>query len=162
MRNLFIVGAKLLGIVYLFWAISILSQMLIGLGQTYSAAQGAQITMLWPYIISQLFSSFLHFALGFIIVFRTDKIATILRVPEMPLQSESVKPQYIQIGIILIGIYILTTGISEIPKATIQLNKVGFTSFQFMNNSFFSYALKIVLGALLTFGSDKITKLISK
>ncbi|MFC1494358.1 hypothetical protein ACFL6W_03665 [Thermodesulfobacteriota bacterium] len=162
MRNLFIVGAKLLGIFYCFWTISILPQILTGFRTIYSTTEDSQLTALWLYIISLLFSFFLNFVLGIIFIFYTNKIVSILKIPETPLQSEIVTPQYIKIGIILIGIYTLTVGIPEIPKSLIRLRMGDSFSFHILNDLFFSCALKIILGAFLTFGSDKITKLISK
>jgi len=85
MRNLFLVGAKLLGIFYCFWALSILPQILAGFRALNSTSQGDQAAGMWSFIISLLFALFLNILSGIILLFSTDKVATILRIPDVPL-----------------------------------------------------------------------------
>ena len=162
MRNLFIVGAKLLGIFYCFWALSILPQILAGFRALNSTSQGDQAAGMWSFIISLLFALFLNILLGIILLFSANKVATILRIPDVPLQSEKVFHQYIRIGIVLIGIYTLTLGIPETLKSLVQIKMLGTHNFNFVTEYFLSGIAKIAIGFWFAFSPNKIVQLISK
>ena len=162
MRNLFLVGAKLLGIFYCFWALSILPQILAGFRALNSTSQGDHAAGMWCFIISLLFALLLNILLGIILLFSTDKVATILRIPDIPLQSEKVFHQYIRIGIVLIGIYTLTLGIPEVLKSLVEMKMIGALTFNFVAEHFISGVAKIAIGSWFAFAPSKIVQIISK
>jgi|APSaa5957512622_1039677.scaffolds.fasta_scaffold105609_2 hypothetical protein len=162
MRNLFLVGAKLLGIFYCFWALSILPQIIAGFRALNSTSQGDQAAGMWGFIISLLFAMLLNILLGIILIFSTNKVATKLNIPDIPLQSETIFPQYIRIGIVLIGIYTLTLGIPETIKSLVQMKMLGMLRFNFASEHFLSGVAKVAIGSWFAFAPSRIVQLISK
>lgn len=120
MRRLFIVGAKIIGLICLFWAITTTLQIISYIGMSFG---GTPDNSLW--YISILFyamgaTAYVILSLWFSIVllFRTEWLAT-----KIKLEKDSDLPHrpelntLLNLGIILVGLYILASAIPGLGKS---------------------------------------------
>ena len=161
MRNIFLAGAKLLGILGLYWAILIIPQIGFFLGiqtpmseDNYSGA----------WIFSAILLYFLlAFSFGLILIFRTEKIADLLKINEP--EEQEFKPKaddMFRIGIILVGIFLLASAIPEFAKIIFRLAQTSMTLRSFNTSELISSILQICLGGWLSFSSRKVVHIITK
>jgi len=161
MRNIFLAGAKLLGILGLYWAILIIPQIGFFLGIQNPINEEY-------YSISWIFSGiFLYFLLslvfGLILIFRTEKIANMLKIKEG--EEQEFKPNadnMLRIGIILVGIFLLASAIPKLAKTIFGMARSlsGLTSIY--SSELISSILQICLGVWLSLSSSKVIHFITK
>lgn len=162
MRNLFLVGAKLLGIFFFFWAITAFSQVISGLAAFRYTAE-TEHAGIWPYVAALIFSFLLNLGLGIILVFSTEKIADILKIPDAASDTAATFSQYVRIGIVLIGVYILSVAAPDVIGSLAQIKLGGVLPFSYANeNNFISSVIKLVVGFWFVIGPGQIVNLITK
>ncbi len=162
MRNLFLVGAKLLGTFFFFWAITALSQVISGLIGFRSTLE-AQQPGLWLYIAALLFSFLLNLALGIFLVFSTNKIADILKIHDTGPDTTITFRQYVRIGIVLIGVFTLSVAVPDIIGSFARMKLGGTLPFSFSSDkNLISSILKSAVGFWFAFGSGQVVNLITK
>ena len=120
MRNLFLAGAKLLGILALYWAILIIPQIGFFLSVRTTMSEG-NYSGTW--LFSGIVLSFiLPLIFGLILIFRTEKIADILKIKESKEQEfKSKQDDILRIGIILVGIFLVASAIPKFAKIIFQM-----------------------------------------
>ena len=164
MRNLFIVGAKLLGI---YWFIMASLSLISTIGFIQHS--------LWPIIITFILSAIVQFVFSYLLLFKTHNIACLLKLEEkeIPLKNLS-SNSFLQIGIILIGLYIFTTNISNFLKSFFFYTQPDYLTKTFNINipeamnqythllSLIITFVPIVISLILIFKSQTIVKLISR
>ena len=150
MRNIFLAGAKLLGILGLYWAILIIPQIGFFLGIQNPINEEY-------YSISWIFSGiFLYFLLslvfGLILIFRTEKIADMLKIKEP--EKQEFKPKaddMLRIGIILVGIFLLASAIPEFAKIIFRLAQSSMPLSSYNTSELISSILQICLRVAFVF-----------
>jgi hypothetical protein len=161
MRNIFLAGAKLLGILGLYWAILIIPQIGFFLGiqtpmseDNYSGA----------WIFSAILLYFLFaFGFGLTLIFRTEKIAEILKIKETKeLVFNQKTDEMLRIGIILVGIFLLASAIPELAKIIFRMVQTSITLSSYNTSELISSILQICLGGWLSFSSRKVIHFITK
>jgi hypothetical protein len=161
MRNLFLAGGKLLGILGLYWAILIITQIGFFFGIQSDISKN-YYSMAW------MFSGFLLYFLlalvfGLILIFRTEKIADMLKIKEP--EKQEFKPKaddMLRIGIILVGIFLLASAIPEFAKIIFRLAQTSMTLRSYNTSELISSILQICLGGWLSFSSRKVVHFITK
>ena len=161
MRNLFLVGAKLLGMLGLYWTILIIPQIGFLLGAN---AQMNEDNFSGAWMFSGLLLYFLlSLAFGLILIFRTEKVADLLRIKKAEVQE--IKPKtddMLRIGIILVGIFLLASAIPEFAKIIFRLAQTSMTLRSYNTSELISSILQICLGGWLSFSSRKVVHFITK
>ena len=155
MRNVFLVGAKLLGILALYWAIIIIPQICLSVSARFPDIDLGCVIGGWMLY----FSISLFFAIC--LLFKTEEIANILSIYEN--REEIMKPtadQFLVIGIILIGTFLISTAL---PKLTETL--FSFYSSDVLRHyhikEIVTQLLQIFIGGFLIFSAKKISCLIN-
>ena len=164
MRNLFIVGAKLLGI---YWFIMALLSLI-------SMIQFIQHS-LWLVMIAFILSAIVQFIFSYLLLFKTHNIACLLKLEEKEIALRNLSSKsFLQIGITLIGLYIFTTNISNFLKSfffythpdyltkTFNINIPGVMNQYIRLLYLIINFMPIVISLILIFKSQAIAKLISK
>lgn len=174
MRLLFVVGAKLLGIVYL----SAFLTSLIALVNISQYDKGSlSCSSAYMVIIGYVLAVVINFIFSYLLLFRTSNIAKILKLEnsEIKFGELSVK-SVVHGGIVLIGIYIFTTSIgSFLNNLTFYLtmrtsdkniNLLGTRHQIFCQKTtiidILINAIPIILSLLFIFKSGKMVKLINR
>lgn len=155
MRDLFIVGAKLMGI-YIFFIHAITNlAFLIQVSQQEGSTGGYQLSV-WDFLI--VFA--LQTVVSYFLVFRTDLIANTIKLNPNDSPIGLSITTALQSGLILIGVYILITTmpilLQQITKEFIQ----GIMNFRFHYTGFIISLMKVFLSIVLIFASEKISSLI--
>ena len=127
MREWFIVGSKLLGIYFLYWALTTLPQS-IAIGM--SSFSESVILDKWPsnlaIFLSSISATIVMIIFAFVLLFKTNWLADTLKVTR---QSHNSETQYsagmLQTGISLIGIYIFCTKIGSLIQAYMENRAVS-------------------------------------
>ena len=161
MRNLFLVGAKLLGMLGLYWTILIIPQIGFLLGAN---AQMNEDNFSGAWMFSGLLLYFLlSLAFGLILIFRTEKVADLLRIKKAEVQE--IKPKtddMLRIGIILVGIFLLASAIPKLTKTIFVMAQSLSGLMSIYSSDLISSILQICLGEWLSFSSSKVIHIISK
>ena len=173
MRNVFIVLAKLIGILQLYWGISYLA----ALNMTYSQMKNIQLSKTIPQdsdgiqILPILGYILLTFSMSYLLIICTEWLADILRIKENEDYKKLPINLILQAGIKLIGIYIVALAIPQVFKS---LSEWVFTVKQYSSSmhdsmhaqGFFSsivpLLLKICLGLFATLKTNTIIRIITK
>jgi len=161
MRNLFLVGGKLVGILGLYWAILIIPQIGFFLG---TQSQMSETSYSTERIFSAILLYFLlAFVFGLTLIFRTEKIADLLKIKESEVQEIMPKTDdMLRIGIILVGIFLLASAIPEFAKIIFRLAQTSMTLMSYNTSELISSILQICLGGWLSFSSRKVVHFITK
>jgi len=165
MKNLFIVGAKLFGIYLVMVDASSLIQLVVGVILNSKEIIGNE---LWNLDITTVYligiPFLIHFTTGISLLFFTETIATLLRIPNAPLPPvDSCKPS-LQIGLILLGIYGILLSVQ--PLSNLAMTYYG--NYPYMNSTavrfdwqgLYSQSIRIMLSGVLIFASEFISSLL--
>lgn len=162
MRQLFIVGAKLLGLICFLWALMMIVQMLAY--SSMSRENNLISTLLYG------LGSLIYFVIiawfGFILMKRTNWVAD-----KAGLDKDDAFPSWPQerkllyVGIVILGLYVLTQGIPGLAKGLIT--NIYYTDFYGQRNNFYFVSIstdvvRIAVGVILVIMADKIIELIDK
>ncbi|MFP4379851.1 MAG: hypothetical protein ACLFUS_05035 [Candidatus Sumerlaeia bacterium] len=121
MRNLFIVLAKLMGLVMLYWAILTAVTMAFGLGSVYNS-DPLERGFILSGLIASCVNLILSLGMALLLVFRTNWLADRVKVPGGDIPSMPDVAVIMRIGVQLIGIYIIATGIPWLTTSLINSN----------------------------------------
>jgi len=162
MRNIFLAGAKIIGLLAIFWAIRFIPSIGWAIVQARTGSMSANVGV--------ILNIYLEFAIlvifGLILLFRTEKLATLLKIKEGS-EKEIKLPtsEILRIGFIFIGIYFLGKAIPEFFKTFYFLSKSSEFSGNFEKtrdiSQLISSILKIGIGSWLTFASRKVIRIIT-
>jgi hypothetical protein len=122
---MFVVGSKLLGIYFLYGALTTLPPSIVMAMSTISASgryyQGLSSIVI---LIASAFSGLVMIAFAYALLFKTELIADKLNVSGVPQPSARCE-DYLQHGITLIGIYIFATKIGGLAKVFLAGQRVS-------------------------------------
>ena len=159
MRNIFIVAAKLLGLLQLFGAIAAFLQVAFTI-PFYGGEQATQMQLILIIVGSVLFLV-VNLALALILVFKTEWLANLLRIPADVNLAPLQKPQVLNLGAKLIGLYILLQGLPSFVRALFQIGSMQpFGAFMFSTIS--TPVVQIGLGLFLVLKTTKVVGLITQ
>lgn len=171
MRHLFIVFSKLLGILAFYWALIIIPQITFTMAVYQSPASESQIP---PSVaLSSMLVAFVaSLFLGILLLFKTETIATFLRIPADTEITPAPSDALLQTGIILIGIYILVIALPEFLRFLTEIlmkfdRRLPYDMRIELRNSytigrFLSLVLKISMAICLVICSKHVVRLITK
>jgi len=162
MKNLFLAGAKIIGLLSIFWAISFIPSIGWAIVQARTGSMSANVGAILNIYIE--FAFLLVF--GLLLLFRTEKLATLLKIKEES-QKEIKLPasEILRIGFIFIGIYMLGKALPAFFKSFYLLSKWSEFRENFDKTRYISELIssvfKIGLGSWLTFASRKVVRIIT-
>jgi hypothetical protein len=115
MYPLFIVLSKLLGVVFFYWGIP---NLIYTLGFIPSVFKAVGIRILGePSLIGNLLCAAFAFCIGFLFIFRTEKVASFLGIERSENLSTSLSNEDIlKTGIILIGMFVFVENIAPVIR----------------------------------------------
>lgn len=168
MRRLFVVLGKLLGILAVYWALIIIPQVAFAISILGAESEVPPIVTL----VSMLVAFFASLCLGILLLFKTETIATFLRIPPDTENATASPDALLQTGLILIGVYMLVNALPQflsflteilmkydrnLPyKMQVELHNV------YTIGRFLSLALEILMSIYLVVLSKPATRFIMK
>ena len=146
MRDLFNVLAKILGLFFLFTAITFLSLVFQSGGHCNPQ-------------ISAFVSPLLAFLLSFILIIKTDWVSRIARVEQSTGTHIGSSGELLETGIALLGLYVFTTHLAGVVRtlAVLSANPVYRSTFDFRNSI---EIVTLVVALILIFGAKRIANFI--
>jgi uncharacterized membrane protein (DUF485 family) len=173
MREWFIVGSKLLGIYFLYWAFTILPESIALSMSSFSKSvilnEGPSNLAIF---LSSISATVVMIVFSFVLLFKTNWLADTLKVTG---QSHKTEIQYdigmLQTGISLIGIYIFCTKIGGLIQAYVESRAVSrmFSSYIATQPEGLSWSQKfagpmatLAISLFLIFGSRYIASFLTK
>ncbi len=162
MKNLFLAGAKIIGLLSIFWAISFIPSIGWAIVQARTGSMSANAGAILNIYIEFAFL----IVFGLLLLFRTEKLATLLKIKEeSEIEIKLPASEILRIGFIFIGIYMLGKAIPEFFKTFYILSKSSEFTGGFEKNRYISELIssivKIGLGSWLTFASRKVVRIIT-
>ena len=169
MRSYFVIGAKLLGI-YILYLSSLTIFSTIGALIVFLSSSSEPFSKIL--MVSSLGSLLILLITSLLLLFKTEEIATFLKLNEYEDERLVPNPKLsIQGGVILIGVYIFSTNIGKflstvfflLKEANLGREAAGtFPHGLTFSKDLLTIGITIVLSIILIFGSNKIDTLISK
>jgi hypothetical protein len=161
-RNLAIVGLKLLGILGVYWGINNLAQVLLFafLAISGAAPHFGSAWAIWGFSIP---ASLTSAAFAIVLLARTDWVVSKLKFPEAPPSSGMEPSQVLRVGFILVGTFALLEALPGIGNAAymvIMSNSGTSTAPSFDLGRIISPALKFIFifGCIVIGRSDRFAK----
>lgn len=115
MRNLFIIGLKLLGILCLYWALGEVAQVSVAI-TTLPSMKAMGIQPVW-YIFSVSLYVLVHLLFSLVLLFRSDGIAKALRVPDTAFTPGQITPAALLYTLLIaISVFILIQAIPQVLR----------------------------------------------
>ena len=160
MRNLAIVGLKLLGILGIYWAITSISTLTIAFLTGYQYAANSHSANFRMSFGIWLVISLINTGFAVALMARTDWIVAKLKFPEDPPSSGMAPSQLLRVGFVLLGAYVV---IDALPA-------IGSTVYIYAVSSWMPHpsapdvgriippALKFILGCILIGNSNRFTR----
>jgi hypothetical protein len=170
MRDTFIAGSKLLGIYFLYHALTTLPPTIGMVLATLSAGSSSYQVLPILSLLAGIFSGLVMIAFAFALLFKTELIASKLNISGV-CQPSAQKGDKLEPGIILIGIYIFCTKVgwlAEVFAKNQWANKIRnpFAATQPQGLSFSSDyiapCVTLIAALLLIFGAKHITAFLTK
>ncbi len=138
MKKLFIVAAKLIGLLALYWALSTLVQIAGAFAFMFRSMLDSEgnspAARILCWVIGNVLYGGLTFILSYLLMFKTEWIASKLNVPDENIPSLPQNQKLLKGGVILLGLYFflfsiptLTKyifGISSLPHARFEMEKI--------------------------------------
>lgn len=162
MRRIFLVGGKLLGIVIAYWTLSALVQ-IVPFIQLYSDPDAEAVLSGFWYISAFVIYAFLSGLLACVLLFRTEMVADILRIPphdEAPIIRSPDTP--LKIGLVLIGVYAVVMNFPDLARDLVEVMAQRRMTNYYRLARVLDSALKVFLGAYLALKSDRVVEWIWK
>jgi len=119
MRPLFIVGVKLLGLLVLYWALQHIPPILSSAQLLWreSPANSSVFNPVWNMITVSV-SFVVAISFGLVLLFRGERIASLVSMPELPASAVAVDPDgLLRVGILISG---LLVACSAVPKVLLE------------------------------------------
>ena len=164
MKTLFVVGAKLVGLLVLYWSIVAVPQVLGYIGMLLGDSEWIwQHGGIW-WCVGLIAYLLLTLCLALALLFRTERVAGILGVADSELTPTSFSESSIlRLGITLIGVYALVRGIPLFAKCALAVyGQRGPKAEDFQTWELVSAVVQIILGAALTFRPDRVAAIITR
>ena len=121
MKNLFIVGSKLLGIICVYWALITIPQIVFATALLSDKPSPPGSVPPEVAILIALIAVLASILLAILLLFKTDRLAQFLKIPsDTTLASAANSELIIRVGLVLIGIYILIDAIPVITRFIIE------------------------------------------
>lgn len=155
MRNLAIVGLKLLGILGIYWSITGIAQVALSVSL---AGVGAMRPQLWFFAAGWLISAIFAAALAVIMLARTDWVIAKLKFPEDPPASGMEPSQLLRVGFILVGVFAVLEALPAIGTAAYSVVAYNSGASRVMNPDYgriISPLIKFILACILIGRSDR-------
>ena len=182
MKNVFIVIAKLIGLLQLYWGISYIAALSLSFSHMKNSQLPTDISQgsVGMQVLPMLGFALLTFGLAYLLIFCTDGLARILRVKENQDSDKLPINLILQAGVKLIGVYLVALTIPELFKS---LSEWMFTVRQYSSSAgddllyaqmfrtaaaqgFFSsiipIILKLALGVFVAVRTSTVIRLIAK
>lgn len=166
MKSYFLIGAKILGIYLSYLCLLNLFQTIAALIVFSSSSSESYSTLT---LVSSTGALLILLILSILLLFKTEKVASILKVHEdQPILTQQVS---VQTGIILIGVYIFSTNIGQflgtlyfqLKEANAGRNPVGSYPHELtFSKDLMIVSITIVFSIFLIFGSKMIEKFINR
>ena len=156
MRPLFLVLAKLTGLLHLYWTLSGLAQMsvMFGLGSIRTEASVSTLVPILGFVLYFVFA----LVLAWILLFKTEWLADVLRLPTD--ESTTVKPPatvLLHVGIQLIGVYAVAQAVPGLLRTLTMLHRTfDLTAQNYPWHLLAAPLAQLVVGVLLAFKADAI------
>lgn len=162
MKPLFLVLAKLTGLLHLYWTLSLLLQMAMmfsTVGQIGSMEIGAQTI----FALGFLLYSALAIWIAWILLARTDWLAGKLGIQDSVAIEIPAPATLLLVGVQLIGIYVTVNAIPGLVRALIYLRTIAahFRLFDVLSN-LVSPLILLLLGLTLALRAPRVVALISR
>ena len=155
MRNLFLVLAKLLGLVFVYWALTDLSRMVLLMMYWVQPAPYAIQGMIWQGV-----NAILNVGVGILLITRAEWLATRLGIRADDLTTGGPPSSGLVVGMRLIGVYVTCLGAPGLLRALIVLGSPGRpVSYRWMD--LVPEALELGIGLLLVLRSDLLAERIT-
>lgn len=156
MRNIFLIGGKLLGLVVAYWTLSMLVQM-VSFMQFYSHPDAeVEVSPFW-YTSAWVLYALLSGLFACVLLFRTETVADILRIPpedELPVIRSPNTP--LKIGLVLLGIYAVVMNFPDLARDLVEAMAQRRMTNYYRLAHVIDSALKVLLGGYLVLGSDRV------
>jgi hypothetical protein len=173
MREWFIVGSKLLGIYFLYLALSTLPPYIVMAMSSFSSSiilnEGPSNLKI---LLASISSGFVMIAFAIVLLFKNDWIADILKITAQMHESKNqLKASNLHTGITLIGIYIFCTRSGALFRAYAESRRVDRMFSPFLatqpeglpfSPSFVEPVATLLISLLLIFGSRHIAAFLTK
>lgn len=127
MRNLFIVGSKLLGLLCLYWTFGEIAQIGVALTQLPSL-QSMGTHPVW-YIFSIACYMLIHLLFGLVLIIRADWLADVVRVPDTSAATGAVTPAVLLYTLLIaLSVFVMLMAIPKMASGLfhwIEANQYG-------------------------------------
>lgn len=160
MRRLFLIGAKLLGLLQLFWLVAGSFQLLVGLSavtRMEGTTQAQTILTIFGGILFLVVSGFL----ALILLFKTERLAELLHLPSDSDDTRLDQAHLLYVGAKLIGLFVFVRGLSSFVQALFQLRHLAPYS-GFMWSTIAPGFVHVVLGLVLLLKTKRVVELITR
>lgn len=163
MRRIFIVFAKLIGLLQIYWTLTYLSSIALFIGQV-AKMESSELGQRAIQIGGILGFALLAFGMAWLLLARTEWIADKLKIQSnepLPALSDDV---VLQAGIKVVGVYILANAIPGLARSIAEVCAYGLWEGQLMGiwTKIIPSALKIALALLLAIRTDRVVNLLAK
>ena len=160
MRNLFLVGSKILGLYSLFKCLLFIPSIANSIG--YFRGQSDELGCSPERYLMLLIVSFsLYLFFGLIMTFRTTQLANILSIKDEPNQQFDLpKIELFKIGVNILGIYILITSIPALASTIYKLDRLPGEYAH--KTDLIIYGLQTLFGFILVLAGRNVVKFISR
>ncbi|XHR30355.1 MAG: hypothetical protein ACFUZC_07295 [Chthoniobacteraceae bacterium] len=145
MRALAIVGLKLMGVSSLYRATGIISMIASVLAMLSNPHPG--INPLWL-IVQAVVIFVINVLFALVLLFRTERIVTWLRIPDEPLRSSIAASELLRVGLVIVGVIALIDAISESSSILFNATQIFHATHQMMN---LGPAVKVLVEFVLGF-----------
>jgi hypothetical protein len=156
MRPLFLVLAKLTGLLHLYWTLGGIVQMFVLFGTMGSIGPGKSASALIP---SLGFAAYVALALGltWILLAKTDWLADKLGIPADAPMERPTHAVLLRVGIQLIGAFAIVQALPALARALVSLQQTGGLTSRFVHwHSGVAPLVQLALGLFLAFRANTI------
>ena len=165
MRRLFIVLAKIIGLLQIYWGLTYLSSISLFISQL-AVITSTEPAQPMQYVIQSggiVFFSLLCFGMAWLLLARTEWLADKLNVQEEGESRELKDDVILRVGIKLIGVYVTVYAIPALAKALSELATFGLGYVKSIGlwTKILPATLQLVLGLFVMFRSDKVVDLVA-
>lgn len=165
MRNLAIVGLKLMGVLGIYWGITLMAQITFVIISAFSVANlhntAARTSVAFWSMSPIICTTIMTFIFALTLLTRTDWIVEKFRFPEDPPASGMEPSQLLRVGFVLIGAYVVLGAIGDLGSTaySIVLYRSGAVRAPGIDyGRIISPALRFILACIVIGRSDRFAK----
>ena len=159
-RNLAIVGLKLLGVLGIYWSINGIAQLIVFFGRPLATGH-FQVSDIWMAAVFWIVASIVSVTYAIMLLARTDWIVAKFKFPEDPPSSGMEPVQLLRAGLVLVGTYVILESLPAVGNITysfVTSQAVGFHSSRPDFGTMIRPALGFILGCIVIGKSDRFAK----